>query len=259
MQTCPNILALPLSLIHDVFVCGASCMSQSFGSVLGRRPPVCFRIMDNILRELECLSRDELVWLSTYLAGRLRALPPASVRHHPQPEDTSTAASPAPWADHLLQSRLPIQGYIQFRPQSSTPLPEFGTTGLPSPGDSGETANAAQTAPRRLGKASKSVSIFARDPLCKDTCRYCRRRPCDVGIEHDDHTCYDCEQQLLHPEGVPGDSWRLPLLPGCESWCHRCTSQRCAVREPHDLHVCMRCENLPAAHSEGWGPLGYNT
>ena len=23
-------------------------------------------------------------------------------------------------------------------------------------------------------------------------------------IEHDDHTCYDCEQQLLHSEGVLG-------------------------------------------------------
>ena len=104
-------------------------------------------------------------------------------------------------------------------------------------------------APRRLGKASKPVSIFARDPLCRDTCRYCRRRPCDVGIEHDDHTCYDCEQQLLilHPEGVPGAPWQLPLLPGCESWCQRCTSQRCAVREPHDLHICMRCEDRPAA------------
>ena len=35
---------------------------------------------------------------------------------------------------------------------------------------------AARTAPRRLGKASKSVRIFARDPLCRETCRYCRRR-----------------------------------------------------------------------------------
>ena len=137
---------------------------------------------------------------------------------------------------------------FSFGPQSSNPYLNLEPS-LPSPSDSGETVNVAQTAPHRLGKASKSVSIFARDPLCKDTCRYCRRRPCDVGIEHDDHTCYDCEQQLLHSERAPGDSWRLPLLPGCESWCHRCTSQRCAVRELHDLHICMQCENLPAAHS----------
>ena len=59
------------------------------------------------------------------------------------------------------------------------------------------------------------LSAFARDPLCKNTCRYCRCRPCDVGIEHDDHTCYDCEQRLLHPEGVPGAPWQPPLTPGC--------------------------------------------
>ena len=113
------------------------------------------------------------------------------------------------------------------------------------PGDSCVAETAAMATPRRLGKASKSVSIFARDPFCKNTCRYCRKRPCDVGITHDDHTCYDCEQQLLHPEGVY--TGQLPLLPGCESWCSRCTSQRCAVREPHDLHICMRCEYLPTA------------
>ena len=32
--------------------------------------------MDTILRLLEGLRREELVWLNTYLAGRLRALPP---------------------------------------------------------------------------------------------------------------------------------------------------------------------------------------
>ena len=32
--------------------------------------------MDTILRLLEGLRRDELVWLNTYLTGRLRAMPP---------------------------------------------------------------------------------------------------------------------------------------------------------------------------------------
>ena len=257
--------------------------------LLGRRPPVSLvLIMDNILRELECLSRHELVWLNTYLAGRLRALPPASVQHTSSHPEVTTAASstatggpclsgpvaatmaplperidainysldpwertgaaPQGWANHLQQSLLPIQGYIQLRPQTSSHLPDFGTPCRSSTVGTCDTETAARTAPRRLGKASKSVSIFVRDPLCKDTCRYCRRRPCDVGCEHDDHTCYDCEQQLLYPEGVPGAPWQLPLVPGCESWRHKCTSQRCAVREPHDLHICMRCEHLPAAH-----------
>ena len=81
--------------------------------------------------------------------------------------------------------------------------------------------------------------IFSRDPLCKNTYRYCRCQPCDVGVEHDDHTCYSCEQRLLHPGGVPGAPWQPPLTPGCESWCAQCTSQRCAVRGLHELHVCM--------------------
>ena len=253
-----------------------------FGSLAGEAS-TSFVLIITILREIEQLSRNELVWLNTYLAGRLRALPPASVHHScPQLEVTTTApilqhlalpvgldpvmllwhryqmmrsttrwtrgnAQELPRKTHLQQSLLPIQGYIQLRPQAPTPLPDFGTAGPSSPGDSSVTETA-MAAPRRLGKASKSVSIFARDPLCKNTCRHCRKRPCDVGIEHDDHTCYDCEQQLLHPEGVSGAPWQLPLLPGCESWCSRCTYQRCAVREPHDLHSCMRCEYLPTAH-----------
>ena len=248
------------------------CVAASLAQLLGRRPPVSSRIMDNILRGLENLSRHELVWLNTYLAGRLRALPPENVQQvSPPPEATPTTpatspentcqsgtpaatvaplperiealnysldpwectgAAPQVWANHLQQSMVPIQGYIQLRPQAAGSLGVFGATCQSAPGSTGDTDAAAQPAPRRLGKASPSVSIFARDPLCKNTCRYCRCRPCDVGIE----------QRLLHPEGVPGAPWQPPLTPGCESWCAQCTSQRCAVRGPHDLHVCMRCE-----------------
>ena len=43
--------------------------------------------MDNILRSLEDLSRTELVWLNTYLTGRLRALPPENEQQpHPLPK-----------------------------------------------------------------------------------------------------------------------------------------------------------------------------
>ena len=71
----------------------------------------------------------------------------------------------------------------------------------------------------------------------------CLCSACDIGVEHDDHTCYSCEQRLLHPDGVPGAPWQPPLTPGCESWCAQCTSQRCAVRGLHELHVCMGCEH----------------
>ena len=86
----------------------------------------------------------------------------------------------------------------------------------------GEKEEAIQDAPRRQGKASKPVSIFARAPVCKESCPYCRARPCDVAVDHDDHTCYDCEQRLLNPDGEPGALWRPPLLPACELLCYRC-------------------------------------
>ena len=126
---------------------------------------------------------------------------------------------------------------------TTTTLPAFGLDCQSSSGGNVVTESGEQPAPRRIGKASPSVSIFSRDPLCKNTCRYCRCRPCDVGVEHDDHTCYSCEQRLLHPDGVPGAPWQPPLTPGCESWCVQCTSQRCAVRGLHELHVCMDCEH----------------
>ena len=150
-------------------------------------------------------------------------------------------------------------GYIQLRPQTGGSLPAFGASSQSTPGRTGASDSVKQHAPRRIGKASPSVSIFARDPLCKNTCCYCRCRPCDVGVEHDDHTCYDCEQRLLHPEGVPGAPWQPPLTPGCDSWCTQCTSQRCAVRGLHDLHVCMGCERTMTFSTPvhgGWRSMG---
>ena len=68
-------------------------MCFQFWLLLGRRPPVWFTPMDNILRNLEDLSRTELVWLNTYLAGRLRALPPEK---EPQPHSLPKAAPHEP-------------------------------------------------------------------------------------------------------------------------------------------------------------------
>ena len=127
--------------------------------------------------------------------------------------------------------------YPIVRPQTEGTLPAFGFASQSPSGDKAGSDSGGQPAPRRIGKASPSVSIFSRGPICKNTCRYCRCQPCDVGVEHDDHTCYSCEQRLLHPEGVPGAPWRPPLTPGCKSWCAHCTSQRCALRGLHELHL----------------------
>ena len=223
--------------------------SVCFGSCWGGAHQFCFS-MDNILRNLESLSRTELVWLNTYLVGRLRALPPENDSHPAVPGIESpgsvamqgphgvtcqqeaavaplpdridalnssldpwerTGAAPQGWATHLHQAMVPIQGYIQLRPQTEGTLPAFGFASQSPSGDKAGSDSGGQPAPRRIGKASPSVSIFSRDPICKNTCRYCRCQPCDVGVEHDDHTCYSCEQRLLHPEGVPGAPWRPPL------------------------------------------------
>ena len=227
------------------YVCPCLClMCVSFGSCWGGVHQFCVS-MDNILRNLESLSRTELVWLNTYLVGRLRALPPENDSHPAVPEIESpgsvamqgpngvtcqqeaavaplpdridalnssldcwerTGAAPQGWAPHLHQAMVPVQGYIQLRPQTEGTLPAFGFASQSPSGDKAGSDSGGQPAPRRIGKASPSVSIFSRDPICKNTCRYCRCQPCDVGVEHDDHTCYSCEQRLLHPEGVPGDA-----------------------------------------------------
>ena len=48
-------------------------------------------------------------------------------------------------------------------------------------------ADAGTATPGRVGKASPSMSIFALQPLCPNTCRHCRCKPCDIATDHDDH------------------------------------------------------------------------
>ena len=103
-----------------------------------------------------------------------------------------------------------------------------------------ESADSVTAALCRVGRASPSVSIFARAPVCPDTCRYCRCKPYDVATVHDDHTCYNCEQRQLFPERIP--KWEIPDLPICDSWCQACATQRCCSRGAHASHFCMRCE-----------------
>ena len=170
--------------------------------------------MDTILRLLEGLRRDEIVWLNTYLTGRLRAMPPpaaaaatAQVSAGPAHADIAgdsvdelpavalaervgdfntsmdpweqTGAAPQGWAAHLHQTVIPVQGYIQLRPQDTT-LPSFGS------GPPATAATADENLPTDVaireggGKASPSVSIFSRAPLCSYTCRHCRSKPCDI-------------------------------------------------------------------------------
>ena len=90
------------------------------------------------------------------------------------------------------------------------------------------------------GKASPSVSILSRAPLCSNACRHCRSKPCDVATDHDDHICYNCEQRRLFPERIP--KWEMQKLPICDLWCLECATQRCCTRSPHQHHLCMECE-----------------
>ena len=83
-------------------------------------------------------------------------------------------------------------------------------------------------------------SIFSRAPLCPNTCRHCRSKPCDIATDHDAHICYNCEQRLLFPERIP--KWETLNLPICDLWCQECATQRCCTRGSHKYHLCMQCE-----------------
>ena len=124
-----------------------------FPFALGRSPPVCLHSMDTILRLLEGLRRDEIVWLNTYLTGRLRAMPPpaaaaatthvSAVPAHVGVAGDSvdevpvaalaervgdfnismdpweqTGAAPHGWAPHLHQTVIPMYSYDLTTPLS---------------------------------------------------------------------------------------------------------------------------------------------
>ena len=118
--------------------------------------------MDNILQNLESLSRTELVWHrfggATPCTATQKRFPPvpevvphgsvamqgpngvtsqqgAKVAPLPDRIDAfnssldpweRTGAAPQGWATHLRQAMVPIQGCIQLRPQTEGTLPAFG-------------------------------------------------------------------------------------------------------------------------------------
>ena len=234
MKSCFSRSGVNPRLVMFHVLCMAPCRS-CFLFVLGRSPPVCSHSMDTILRLLEGLRRDEIVWLNTYLTGRLRAIPPpakaaATAQMSAVPvhagiagdsvEEVPVAAlaervgdfniSMDPWeqtgaapqgsASHLHQTVIPVQGYVvQLQPHDTT-LPSFGGGPPATAGTENETIPTDVAIRGGGGKASPSVSIFSRAPLCPNTCRHCRNKPCDIATDHDDHICYNCEQRLLFPE-----------------------------------------------------------
>ena len=148
-----------------------------------------------------------------------------------------TGAALQGWATHLQHSLLPIQGYIQLPPGDAASLPAFRKTPADCSGVVPGDEQAIQEAPRRQGRASRPVSIFARAPVCQNSCTYCKACPCDVADEHDDHTCYDCEQRKLNPAGDTNAPWRAPQLPACELTCDHCSRQKCCLRYLHDVRL----------------------
>ena len=68
-----------------------------------------------------------------------------------------------------LEQKETAAEYIHLRPQVTT-LPSFGSVSESSPRAASGVVDTAQAAPCRRIKASKSVSIFARAPVCPDTC-----------------------------------------------------------------------------------------
>ena len=169
-----------------------------------------------------------------------------------------TGAAPQGWAPHLHQTVIPVQGYIQLRPHDTT-LPSFGGCPQATAGTENEPTQTDVATMEGGGKASPSVSIFSRAPLCPNTCRHCRSKPCDIATDHDDHICYNCEQRLLFPERIP--KWETQNLPICNLWCQECATQRCCTRGSHQYHLCMQCERRGVvflAPDGGEGPWAAN-
>ena len=96
-----------------------------------------------------------------------------------------TGAAPQGWALHLHQTVIPVQGYVQLRPHD-TALPSF-RGGSPATARTDNETTPTEVAIRGVGgKASPSVSIFSRAPLCPNTCRDCKNKPCDIATVHDE-------------------------------------------------------------------------
>ena len=146
--------------------------------------------------------------------------------------------------------------YIQLRHGATTSVPVFGS--VPEETSDGSVAGApvAKAAPACLGGATHLVSIFARAPVCNHTCSCCLAQPCDVDTEHDDHTCYGCEQKKLNPAGEPNTPWRAPKVPACYQLCNQCSRKKCCLRYLHDIHACYWCNLHPGCVPI---PLGVGT
>ena len=79
-----------------------------------------------------------------------------------------TGAAPQGWATHLRQAMVPIQGYIQLRPQTEGTLPAFGFDSQSPSGGKVVPDSGGQPAPRRIGKASPSVTANLNGVTSKD-------------------------------------------------------------------------------------------
>ena len=138
--------------IGDVSTCH-SCRSASV-AILAQLVYVCS--YGQYLKELEDLSRTELVWLNTYLAGRLRALPPENEQQpHPLPKamppmsvttpgttcsEGLPAATVAPLPERIDALNYSLDPWertgaaIQLRPQPRGPLPVLVSVASLHPG-----------------------------------------------------------------------------------------------------------------------------
>ena len=72
-------------------------------------------------------------------------------------------------AGRITSNPLPIQGYIQLRPQAVGSLPAFGATRQSTSGCTCDTDAVEQHAPRRIGKASPSLLAILSARTLADT------------------------------------------------------------------------------------------
>ena len=109
----------------------------------------------------------------------------------------------------------------------------------------------------RVGKASPSVSVFARAPLCPNTCRHCRCKLCDIATAHDDYICTIVNKGSCFlnefPSGKSGICPSVTLTLGARN-----APPNDVARRAHEYHLCMQCKRrgvvflAPAGGEDPW-------
>ena len=211
--------------------------------------------MDGILRRVEILTRDELVWLATYLSGRLRALPPpgdcsvAQRTAHQPPESADPGVSYGNACPTLVSGPAPSRTLTERIEARNFSMDPWECTG-----------SAPQGWETHLQRSIVPIQGYIQ--LCP--CEYLCTCPCVQS--HVFLTAllnlvmWTWSTMIIHVLAASKGSSILrgsPIpLPACHQLCNQCSRKKCCLRYLHDFHACYWCNLHPGCVPT---PLGVGT